>query len=113
MAQIKQALGISGVRSTQSAWSKREDDPEGVQIDLLIERADQIINLCEMKYSKADFIVTKEYERQLYQKMEIFMHHVMPKQAIHLTLVTTYGLKENLHSSVFQSVITLDDLFAS
>ena len=40
------------------------------------------------------------------------MHHVMPKQAIHLTLVTTYGLKENLHSSVFQSVITLDDLFA-
>ena len=112
LLQMKKALGISGVNTHSSSWfHPGSSEDNGIQIDLLIERADQIINLCEMKYSKTDFIVTKEYERQLYQKMEIFMHHVMPKQAIHLTLVTTYGLKENLHSSVFQSVIMLDDLF--
>jgi len=113
LPQMKKALGISGVNTLCSAWIHAGNVvEEGVQIDLLIERADQIINLCEMKYAKSDFIVTKEYERKLLQKMELFMHHVMPKQAIHLTLVTTSGLKENLHSSVFQSIVTLDDLFA-
>ena len=110
--QIKKALGISGVITSASSWHcLGEADEPGAQIDLLIERNDQIINLCEMKYSKTEFVVTKEYEKELLHKQELFIKKVSPKQAVHLTLISTCGLKENQHSDVFQSQVTLDELF--
>jgi hypothetical protein len=111
IAQIKQALGISGVRSTQSAWSKREDDPEGVQIDLLIERNDNVINMCELKFTSEDFAVDKSYYRVLLSRPERIREIVSPKISIQSTLITTYGLKRNEYSSAFANVVTLDDLF--
>ena len=111
VSQIKKALGISGVISSSSAWSKRSDDGEGTQIDLLISRNDNVINMCEMKYYGGDFTVNKEYYKLLLRRQEILAEQVSPKVSIHSTLITTFGLSRNEYSGVFTNVITLDDLF--
>ncbi len=58
--QIKSALGISGISTTQSAWSSRGEDEEGAQIDLIIDRADNVVNMCELKFYSNDFNVEKK-----------------------------------------------------
>lgn len=112
IAQIKRALGISGVITEHSAWSKRSDDEEGTQIDLLILRKDNVINMCEIKYYGDEFCVDKEYYRVLLKRQEILSKEVSPKISIHNTLITTFGLIYNEYSGIFSNVITLDDLFA-
>lgn len=110
LAQIKRALGISGVQTEASPWqSKQEKD--GAQVDLVISRADHIVNLCEMKFAEDDFKVTAAYDKALRRKMSVFSEETKCRDAIHLTLVTTYGLKFNEYASSMQSVITMDDLF--
>lgn len=109
--QIKRALGISGVISENSAWSKRSDDETGTQIDLLISRNDKVINMCEIKYYGGEFSVNKDYYQVLLRRQTILAEHVSPKVAIHSTLITTFGLTDNEYSGAFTNVIVLDDLF--
>lgn len=110
--QIKAALGIAGVLSTQSAWSLRgSDDVEGSQIDLLIKRADNVVNMCEMKFYNDDFTVTKSYDRTLVRRENALAQSLKRHTTIHPTLITTYGLKHNEYSGNFVSVVTMDDLF--
>ncbi|MBQ6335250.1 MAG: AAA family ATPase [Erysipelotrichaceae bacterium] len=109
--QIKDALGISGVITSQSAWSKRGDDSKGTQIDLLIERKDNVINMCELKYYGDTFTVDKDYYRLLLHRAELLKKEVSPKVSIYNTLITTFGLDRNEYSGIFVNVITLDDLF--
>ncbi len=110
--QIKNALGISGVQSDVCSWClpSTEEHP-GAQIDLLIDRRDQIINLCEMKYSSGEYEITKKYEETLRERRELFRRETKTRKALHLTMVTTYGIKRNIYSDTIQSQITLDDLF--
>ena len=110
--QIKGALGVSGVISSSSAWSKKGGDEEGLQIDLLIQRADNVVNMCEMKFTSEDFSVDKRYYRTLLSRMERVQEMVSPKTSIHSTLITTFGLKRNEYSGAFSSVVTMDDLFS-
>ena len=109
--QIKRALGISGVISENSAWSKRGDDETGTQIDLLISRNDNVMNMCEIKYYSGEFCVNKEYYQVLLRRQGILAENVSPKVTIHNTLITTFGLYRNEYSDVFTNVIVLDDLF--
>ena len=109
--QIKRALGITGVISSASAWSKRDDDKEGIQIDLLILRKDNVINMCEIKYYGGEFTVKKDYYRKLLRRQEMLMEEVSPKVSIRSTLITTYGLEHNEYSGIFTNVVLLDDLF--
>lgn len=109
--QIKFALGISGVITESSAWSKRGDDEDGTQIDLLIKRNDNVINMCEIKYYSEDFKVNKDYYKKLLGRQTLLSESVSNKMAIHNTLITTFGLSKNEYSSIFKNVITLDDLF--
>jgi len=110
--QIKRALGIEGVTTEQSAWIKHGDDgTDGAQIDLLLLRNDHIINMCEMKFYNEEFSVDKSYHRKLNHRENIILPKLPRRTAIHATLVTTYGLRYNEYSSIFQKVITLDDLF--
>ena len=111
ISQIKQALEIGGVNAAYSAWSKKEDDAEGIQIDLIIERKDNVVNMCEIKFYGNDFSVNKDYYKILLNRQELLSKELSPKVIIHNTLITTYGLKYNEYSSIFDSVITLDDLF--
>ena len=109
--QIKFALGIPAVISETSAWSKKEDDTDGVQIDLLINRNDNVINMCEIKYYSGPFKVDKEYYAKILGRQTILSEKVSPKTSIHSTLITTFGLADNEYSSAFVNTVTLEDLF--
>lgn len=109
--QIKFALGIPAVITETSAWSKKEDDTEGIQIDLLITRNDNIVNMCEIKYYSGPFKVDKEYYAKILRRQAILSDSISSKMAVHSTLITTFGLINNEYSSAFVNTITLDDLF--
>lgn len=109
--QIKRTLGISGVITSHSAWSKRSDDTEGMQIDLLLSRNDNVINMCEIKYYSGDFTVDKAYYQTLLHRQELLSKELSQKYSIHNTLITTFGLTYNEYSGIFSNVITMDDLF--
>ena len=111
--QIKAALGIAGVLSNVYSWRKEADETsDGAQIDLLIDRKDQVINLCEMKYSLSEYIIDAEYEQKLRNKKSAFINATNTRKAVHLTMVTTFGIKTNVHSGIVQNEVKLDDLFA-
>lgn len=110
--QIKQSLGIHGVVSEQSAWSVQgEDEQEGAQIDLLIKRKDNVVNMCEMKFYSGDFSVTKTEYRKLLERIGLLAGRLPKKFVVHPTLVTTFGLTYNEYSGVFVRTVLLDDLF--
>ncbi len=110
--QIKAALGISGVAANESLWSKRgSEEEDGTQIDMIIERRDRVINLCEIKFLGDDYSVNKEYSRLLNRRKNMLAEIIPKKNSIYPVLITTYGLKRNEYSDFFTNVITLDDLF--
>ncbi|MDR3366570.1 MAG: AAA family ATPase [Prevotellaceae bacterium] len=108
--QIKQKLGISGVLTSTAAWRSRESD-KGAQIDLLIDRNDRVINLCEMKFANQPFVVDKKYDENLRNKRAVFEQETKTRKAVHLTLITTYGVFHNKYWGDIQSEVTMDDLF--
>ena len=109
--QLKKALGISQVSTTCSAWNKKPDDEEGLQIDLLIFRKDNIVNMCEMKYYGDTFKTDSDYYRTILRRAEILSGRLDRKTSVHPTLITTYGLENNKYSGIFTDVITMNDLF--
>lgn len=108
--QIRKALGITGVHTLVSSWRSSTQEP-GAQIDLVIDRNDHIVNLCEMKYSVNEFEIGKAYSEALLRKRLAFAAETKTKKALHQTLVTVYGLRRSVHSADIQSVVTADDLF--
>ena len=111
VGQIKKALGISGVNTSHTLWSKRADDIDGTQIDLILERADNVVNMCEAKFYKNEFTVDKKYHRTLLNRQELLEKEISAGKVIHNTLITTYGLKYNEYSTFFDNVIDMDALF--
>ena len=111
---IKMALGISGIYSESSCFIfKGDDENEGFQIDLVINRADHAMNLCEMKFYSDDFRMTDEYARKLRKRREQFRQLTKTKKMLFNTIVTTFGIKHS-PSSIGQidQIITMDSLFA-
>lgn len=111
ISQIKTALGVSGVGSSEYSWRSKKSKP-GAQIDLLIDRRDDIINICEMKYSENEYVIDADYEVNLKNKMEVFRKETDTKKALHITMVTANGLKHNAHWQVVLNEITADQLFS-
>jgi len=112
--QVRKKLGITGVLTDECSWKCTADSDNGIfgtQIDLVIDRNDRVINLCEMKYSIFDYTITKEYDRKLKEKISDFKTVTKTRRSIHLTMITTYGLKRNAYSAHVQSVVTAEDLF--
>lgn len=110
--QIKNALGISGVATTESTLTlKGCSDKKGTQIDLVIIRNDRVVNLCEMKFYNGLFEIDKEYDLTLRNRLNLLQEHLKKRQAIHITLITTFGIKQNKYSGIVQQNLTLDDLF--
>lgn len=111
LTQIKRALGISGVETKVSSWKSEKSSP-GVQIDLVIDRRDQVVNLCEMKFSISKFTIDNKYAENLRNKIGAFKAGTGTRKSLFLTMVTTFGLNENMHSTgLVQNSLTLDDLF--
>jgi len=110
--QIKKALGISGVQSNNVAW-KGGTGEKSAQIDLLIDRRDQVINLCECKFSLDTFSINKSYSEQLRSKIATFKTATKTKKSVFLTMITTYGVDKNKYANLLvRSEVTMDDLFA-
>ena len=111
--KIKKKIGISGVLSEEFAWiAKGNDESRGAQIDLVIDRRDHVIDLCEIKYSEREFTIDKAYDRILRNKREIFRENTGTKKTVQLVLISTYGIKLNQYSSLISNQVLLDDLFA-
>jgi uncharacterized protein len=111
--QIKQALGIAGIFSTESSfYSKGNAEEDGFQIDMLIDRSDNAINLCEMKFYSTEYELTKKEAEKLHNRRELFRTKTQTKKYLINTLITTFGLKtnENSTTSVDKS-LKIDALF--
>lgn len=114
MNQIKQRLGISGILTNEYAWrcpANPSTKRKGTQIDLLIDRSDGIIDICEMKYTKDAYNISEAYERELVQRKTTFREVTQTKRAIHMVMVTTCGLVRNAHVGEIQNEVVLNDLF--
>ncbi len=113
--KIKKALGISGISSVESGWRflpKKASSQQGAQIDLVIDRTDKCINLCEMKYSDEEFVIDKPYAERLRTKKKVFKEQTATTKTLFTTMVTTYGVKKNSHYlSVVDNQLTMDELF--
>lgn len=97
LPQIKKALGIGDVYTEVSSWRHRPVDTsdQGAQIDLLIDRNDSCINVCEMKFSANEFVINKAYARELENKLLIFREQTKTKKTLFLTMITTFGVKNS------------------
>lgn len=110
--QIKAALGISGISSKESSWIARDANGKPLsQMDLIIERADNNVNLCEIKFYGTTFEIDKKYDVVLRDRIQRLISKLSTRQTVKLTTITTFGLKHNEYSGQVQSSIVLDDLF--
>lgn len=112
--QIKRALQIGGVLVRVASWRHVPDDvhPDGAQIDLLLERADRVIDVCEMKWSDGAYAIDKAGERKMRNRLETFRSVTGTRCAVHLAMVTPEGVLHNAHSGIVQAEVVLEDLFA-
>lgn len=112
VSQIKAALGIQGVSSTVSTWTNIGDGvQEGTQIDLLIMRKDNVVNLCEMKFYNDTFHVDKNYWQTMMRRQNLLSSQLPRRMAVNNVLISTFGLADGEYSGVFQNSVVLDDLF--
>ncbi len=113
LPQLKKALGISGVYTQSSVFfSKGSESEPGAQIDLVLDRKDQIINLIEIKFYQSEFSLTETEAKAIRRQMWVFSEKTGTKKYLMPVLVTTFGLKHNMHSlGLIEQVLTLDALF--
>jgi hypothetical protein len=110
--QIKQALGIGGVITKESSWIIPSlPDKRGGQIDLMIDRDDRFVCMCEMKFTRGEFEVKKDYGITLLERGARVQEIIGNKKTVMPVLVTTYGLKRNEYAARFDRVVTMEDLF--
>lgn len=110
--QIKMALQIGGVSTTEALWSKRGDEnTRGTQIDLIIVRKDNVVHMCEIKFYNEEFEVDKDYHLILERRKKILREQIPKRATIHNTLITTYGLRKTNYFGDFVHVVTIDQLF--
>jgi len=113
--QLKRALGIEAVETLEAPWRHRPDGASetGAQIDLLIDRRDDCINLCEMKFSDGEFAIDKRYAAELRNKVQAFREVTRTRKTVFLTMVTTYGVKDNAYrTELVASSVEMAALFS-
>ncbi len=108
--QIVRGLRVDAIRHEYYSWRSQSSQP-AVQIDLVIDRADGIVTICEMKYSKDDYTLSEKEYRNIVRRMETFQKETGHKGGVQVSLVTTYGLHENMYSEISPVPITMKELF--
>ncbi len=108
--QIKKSLGISGIETHISSW-RSNSEIKGAQVDLVIDRRDQIVNLCEMKFSIHPYVIDKKYDEELRNKISQFKSNTKTKKSVFITFISPYGLYPNKYTDLIQNDIKMDALF--
>jgi predicted AAA+ superfamily ATPase len=108
--QIKKALGISGVTATISTWRAKGAKLTD-HVNLIINRNDNVINICEIEFAETALTLEKKRYEELMEKMQTFRADSDTKKAVHLTMITPYGIKHNAYLAAADEEITLNDLF--
>lgn len=108
--EIRAALGISGVSANVCAWRSARMNG-GAQIDLLIDRKDGVINVCEVKFVAGEFPIGAKYALELENKISVLREETQTEKSLHLTMITVSGVKRNEYSFLVHSEVRLDDLF--
>lgn len=108
--QVIKALGVSGIHTEFYSWRSRRSEP-AVQIDMVIDRTDGVVNICEMKYSRLPFVMSKTEAEKIETREATFIAENPNKQWTQVVLITTKGMKRNSHSDVVKKELTLDNLF--
>lgn len=113
--KLKNALGIGMVETFQGPWfypAPKDSTGTGAQIDLLIDRKDSTINLCEMKFSDVEFTIDADYAKKLRQKAEVFKTVTKTKKNIFITMMTTFGVINNAYyNDIVSNSLTIECLF--
>jgi AAA+ ATPase superfamily predicted ATPase len=115
--EIATALGLSAIPHTVGTWryvpsAKEAKSKSGAQIDLLFDREDGVITLCEIKYTKEIFSIDKRYASELKQKLEVFQHQTQTKKQLQLAIISVHGMKINSWSEdLVDQVVTADEIF--
>lgn len=108
--QIKRALRIDGISTLFYSWRSKTSTP-AAQIDIIIERADRIVNICEVKYCQGEYELGKEEFEKLSRRKNAFIQETGLRHVPWLTLITTEGVAKGMYSGMIQSQVTLQDLF--
>lgn len=109
-AQILEKMKIAGIETNIYQWRSRKN-LGGAQIDMVIDRADNVVNICEIKFSTEKFVITADYADKIRNKVAIFRQETGTKKTIFVTMITTYGIVENQYAGVVQNQLTAEDLF--
>jgi uncharacterized protein len=105
--QLLKALGITGINASYSSWRN-----ENAQIDLLINRSDRTINICELKFSEKEYVISKAYASNLENKKREFINEMSERKNVVSTIISTFGVKKNEHyQKTIDNQLTMDYLF--
>ncbi len=107
-------MGIAGVLTSASSWvykAPEKSTERGAQIDLVIDRADNCINLCEIKWCNGEFVIDKSYDKELREKKTIFVAQTETRESAFITLISPFGVCNNAYFGTADVVLTLDALF--
>jgi len=108
--QIKECLKIQGILAHACSW-KSGDEGQGAQVDLLLDRSDDLVDLCETKYSMGEFVIDKDVDMELRNKLDAFKRVCPKNMAARIVIITTFGVKQNKYSDAWPIRITAEDLF--
>ncbi|MGH2611821.1 MAG: DUF234 domain-containing protein, partial [Rhabdochlamydiaceae bacterium] len=110
--QIKEALKIGAVQTQAGYWKSYADGKKVAEIDLVIDRADQCINLCEVKFCNSIYEITKSYAQELQAKKEAFRKKTKTRKTLFTTLITPFGVSKNsAYLSSVDNQIIIDELY--
>ena len=110
--KIKEALGLRVIQTSSSSWKSSYKVEDGAQIDLLIERGDFIINLCEIKFSESVFTIDKKYAIELRNKRARFIEESKTKKLVVIVMITSFGVSHNAnYLELIDNEVKLEDLF--
>lgn len=112
VSQIKDALKISGVQTAVYSWRTPKTAEKGAQIDMVIDRADRCVNICEMKFCRGKYTMTKSEREKIEYRVDSFINYTGTKSSIRVTLITCDGIQKNANSNIVQNQVTLEDMFA-
>ncbi len=104
-------MKISGVQTSVYSWRTPKTAEQGAQIDLVIDRADRCVNLCEMKYCRGTYTMTKAEREKIEHRVDSFINYTGTRSSIRITMITCDRIKTNANSHIVQNQITLEDMF--